>query len=109
MALAQRGRSGSWRLLGDIGLGRHGHVLCPFNRCVLAPGLPIRVYPALANADGKALSRLALSLDADLRDLPFPLLDEREQVAVDDVGVRGGEAVREARIVDLHRPLDQLC
>jgi hypothetical protein len=43
---------------------------------------------------------MALSLDADLRDLPFALLDEREQVAVDNVGVGGGEAVREARIVD---------
>ena len=81
------------RLLSDIGFGRYGHVLCPFDRRVLGRG---RIRP------------MALSLDADLRDLPFALLDEREQVAVDDVGVRGGEAVREARIVDLHDPLDQL-
>src|SRR6185436_5472250 len=45
----------------------------------------------------------------DLRDLPLVLLNEREQIAVDDLGVRGGETVRETRIVDLHSPLDQLC
>ena len=45
----------------------------------------------------------------DSRDLPFALLAEREQVAVDELGMRGGEAVRQARIVDFHGPLDQLC
>ena len=41
---------------------------------------------------------VALSpLTADLRDLPFALLAEREQVAVDEVGMRGGKAVRQAR------------
>src|SRR6266850_1804193 len=43
------------------------------------------------------------------RDLPLALLEEREQVAIDDVGVRGGEAVRQARVVDFHGALDQLC
>ena len=51
---------------------------------------------------------VALPPDADLRDLPFALLTEREQVAVDEVGMRGGEAVRQARVVDFHGPLDQL-
>jgi hypothetical protein len=46
--------------------------------------------------------------DPDLRDLPLALLAEREQVAVDEVGVRGGEAVRQTRIIDFHRPFDQL-
>ena len=41
---------------------------------------------------------------ADLRDLPFALLAEREQVAVDEVGMRGGEAVRQTRIVDFRQP-----
>ena len=44
-----------------------------------------------------------------LRDLSFALVAEREQVAIDEVGMRGGEAVRQARIVDLRRTLDQLC
>ncbi len=52
---------------------------------------------------------VALPPDADLRDLPFALLTEREQVAVDEVGMRGGEAVREARIVDFNGPFDQPC
>ena len=44
----------------------------------------------------------------DLRNLPRALLAEREQVTIDDVGMRGGEAVRQPRMVNLHRPLDQL-
>src|SRR5687768_14612207 len=35
-------------------------------------------------------------------DIPFVLLAEREQVAVDEIRMRGGEAVWQARIVDLH-------
>jgi hypothetical protein len=50
-----------------------------------------------------------LSHEADLRDLPSAVLDEREQVAVDEVRMRGGEAMRQARIVDFDSPLDQLC
>ena len=42
-------------------------------------------------------------------DLPFAALAECEQIPVDEVGMRGGEAVRQARIVDFHSPLDQLC
>ena len=41
---------------------------------------------------------MALSPDSDLRGLPFAA--EREQVEVDEVGMRGGEAVRQTRIVD---------
>jgi hypothetical protein len=36
----------------------------------------------------------------DLRGLQFALLAEGKQVAVDEVGMRGGEAVRQTRIVD---------
>src|SRR5262245_62671773 len=44
-----------------------------------------------------------------LRDLSFALLNEREQVPVDEIGMRGGQSVREARIVDFARAFDQLC
>ena len=36
--------------------------------------------------------------DADLHRLQFALLSEREEVAVDEVGMRGGEAVRQTRL-----------
>jgi hypothetical protein len=52
---------------------------------------------------------VALAPDADLHGLQFALLAEREQVAVDEVGMRGGEAMRQAGIVDLHGACDQLC
>ena len=48
-----------------------------------------------------------LGTSAGLRELQFALLAEREQVAVDEVGMRGGEAVRQARIVEFRGPLDQ--
>src|SRR5215204_4322764 len=34
---------------------------------------------------------------------------ECEQVAVHEISMRGGEAVRQTRIVDFFGPLDQLC
>src|SRR3954470_14592397 len=34
------------------------------------------------------------------RDFPLALSDERKQVAVDEIGMRGGETVRQAWIVD---------
>src|SRR5262245_432782 len=43
-----------------------------------------------------------------LRDLPFAVLDKREQVAVDEIGMRGGQAMRQARIVDFDSTFDQL-
>src|SRR5262249_15971981 len=43
-----------------------------------------------------------------LGDLPFPLLNEREQVAVDDVRMRRGEPVRETGIIEFRGSLDQL-
>src|SRR4029077_14431060 len=46
-------------------------------------------------------------LDLGLRDLPFALADKREQVAVDEIGMRGGQAVRQARIVDFDSTGDQ--
>jgi hypothetical protein len=36
-------------------------------------------------------------------------LQKLQQVGVDLIRMRGGEAVRQARIVDFHSPLDQLC
>ncbi len=41
------------------------------------------------------------------RDAALSLLDEREEVAVDQIGMRGGEPVRQAWIVDLDRSFDQ--
>lgn len=55
-----------------------------------------------------ALSRLTAAA-AELRGLPFALLTEREQIAVNQIGMRGGEAMRQARIVDLDGPVDQPC
>ena len=37
-----------------------------------------------------------------MRDLPFALLAKREQVAVDEIGMRRSKAVRQTRIVDPH-------
>ena len=54
-------------------------------------------------------SRCRCRASSGLRDLPFALLDEREQVAVDEVGMRTGESMRQAGIVDFRSPLDQLC
>ena len=54
-------------------------------------------------------SRCRCRASSGLRDLPFALLDEREQVAVDEVGMRTGESMRQAGIVDFGSPLDQLC
>ena len=44
---------------------------------------------------------------AGLRDLLFGLLAERQQVAVDEVGMRGSEPVRQTRIVDFCCSLDR--
>ena len=42
-------------------------------------------------------------------DPPFLPLAEREQVTVDEVGMRGGQTMRKARIIDFHRAFNQLC
>ena len=39
-----------------------------------------------------------------LRDLPCAVLAKREHVAVDEIGMRGGEGTRQTRIVDLRGP-----
>src|SRR5688572_15748070 len=44
-----------------------------------------------------------------LCNLPFALLAEREQVAVHNVGMCGGEPMRQARIVDFDSSLNQRC
>jgi hypothetical protein len=43
----------------------------------------------------RSLSRVAEGTNASrgLRDLPFALLDEREQIAVDEIRMRGGQTV----------------
>ncbi len=75
------------------------HVCLPRHQCV--DDRPHRVR----DSDGRRRCRAS----HESRDLPLALLTEHEQVAIDNVGVRRGEAVRQARIVDFHRPFDQLC
>ena len=83
-----------------------------------APRTSRRVSPELSV---QASARMSTSIDLAIRlpsfqwrdgvyhaALPFALLAEREQVAVHEVGMRGGEAVRQARIVDFDRSVDQL-
>jgi hypothetical protein len=58
------------------------------------------IFLSFDSADVRSLDPLRMrDNDTDagvtpgLRDLPFALLDEREQVAVDEIGMRGGQAV----------------
>ncbi len=72
-------------------------------------GLPGDLPPAGVNGRLRVHDVHGLLLVSDSSgDFPLGPLAERQQVAVDELGVRGGEAMRKARIVDFHGPLDQL-
>ena len=61
----------------------------------------------LLNGFQRVIVLLFQFLRCGLGDLSLALLDECEQVPVDEVGVRGDQAVREPRVVDFDRALDQ--
>src|SRR5262245_40701538 len=64
--------------------------------------------PFTAGSGGEGTRSDRHPLSSRLGDLPLALLDELEQVAVDDIGMRRDQTVRQSGVVDFRRAPDQL-